>query len=86
MKKLIFILLVLASCEKDIPPEPIQRTCWECAYRYSGQIPQQVRRYCDGTDIKLSSGEITKAQIRQFEREHYLQGIVTVECKSYEEK
>jgi hypothetical protein len=86
MKKLIFILLILASCEKELPQEEIQRTCWECKYRYSGGIPQQIRRYCDGTDIGLSTGIITEAQIRQYEREHYLHGVLTVECTSYEEK
>ena len=86
MKKIIFILLILASCEKNIPDGPIQRICWECKYCYSGQIPQQIRNYCDGTDIGLQNGNITETQIRQFETTHYIQGILTIECKSYNEK
>lgn len=87
MKTLLFILLVVfASCEKDIPEEPTQRICWTCNYLYIGQIPPQTRNFCDGTDIKLPSGDITEVQIRQFEREHYIQGVLTVKCKSYQEK
>ena len=85
MKKLIFILLIFTACEKDLTNEPAQRTCWECKYRYSGQIPQQVKMYCDGTDIGLTTGEITVAQIRKYEQDHYIQGVLTVQCTSYEE-
>lgn len=87
MKTLLFILLVIfASCEKDISEEQTERICWTCDYRYLVAIPQQTRTFCDGTDIKLPAGDITEAQIRQFEREHFVQSILVVECKAFKEK
>jgi hypothetical protein len=87
MKTLLFVLLIVfASCEKDIPEEPIQRTCWSCEHIYLVAIPPNTRNFCDGTDIGLSSGVITEAQIRQYEKTHYNPGIMVVKCKSYNEK
>jgi hypothetical protein len=87
MKTLLFVLLIVfASCEKDIPDEPIQRICWKCDYRYSVAIPPQTRYFCDGTDIGLSSGEITDVQIQRYENTNYIPGVLTVECKAYNEK
>lgn len=88
MKTLLFILLIVfASCEKDKTQDPqIPRTCWRCDYRYLVAIPQQTRTFCDGTDIGLANGDITEAQIRQFEQAHYIKDVLVVECKSFKEK
>jgi hypothetical protein len=87
MKTLLFVLLIVfASCEKDNPEETIQRTCWECKYIYSVAVPMQVRNFCDGTDIGLTSGEITETQINQYEATNYIQGVLTVRCTAFKEK
>ena len=83
MKKLIFLFLILLSCEKDEPQqESYDRTCWECRTLYTGAIPPDVRTYCDKTDIGLSkNGEITESEIRLYEAQHTQNNWMQTKCR-----
>ena len=89
MRKLIclIVLVFLFSCEKSQEPDPvIERTCWTCRFEFISQISEKVYNYCDRLDIGLpEKGQITETEIRQFEQNRNIVGVLRVRCTSYKE-
>lgn len=82
MKKLILILFLLSSCEKDQPKDPPQQPqCYQCQTLWETTLPPQNQYFCDRSSMGFTpAGNIAPDDVKQYEAQHTRIGLFATKC------